>query len=170
MKKIVFLTGAGISAESGIKTFRDCDGLWQDFKIEEVATSTAWDKNPTLVNDFYNLRRIEILKSKPNKAHYLIASLDDNYIVTTITQNIDDLHKRAGSLDIIHLHGEILKSRSSNPIYDPVYIAGQDEVVYVKINIKHHQATNKEKTPYTTFTQKVDSACKRAIYRKAKKA
>lgn len=118
MKKIVFLTGAGISAESGIKTFRDCDGLWQDFKIEEVATSTAWDKNPTLVNDFYNLRRIEVLKHRPNQAHYLIAQLEDKYNVSVVTTNIDNYHELAGSGNVLHLHGEILKARSSNPDLD----------------------------------------------------
>lgn len=117
-KKIVVLSGAGISAESGIATFRDGDGLWNNHKIEEVCTPDAWSKNPTLVNDFYNARRIEVLKAQPNKAHLDLAKAEEEYDIVVVTQNVDDLHERGGSTNIIHLHGEILKARSSNPCYD----------------------------------------------------
>jgi NAD-dependent deacetylase len=116
MKRIVVLTGAGISAESGIKTFRDAGGLWENYKIEDVATPQAWNKNPNLVLDFYNKRRKQVIEAKPNAAHIALTQLEEKYIVNIITQNIDDLHERAGSRNILHLHGEILKSRSSlNP-------------------------------------------------------
>lgn len=111
-KHLVVLTGAGISAESGLKTFRDSDGLWEGYNIEEVATPGAWRRNPALVLDFYNYRRKAVLDAVPNAAHYGIASLQDQYEVTVITQNIDDLHERAGSKRVIHLHGEIFKMRS----------------------------------------------------------
>ena len=112
-KNLVILTGAGISAESGIKTFRDSDGLWESYRIEDVATPGAWIRNPELVLDFYNQRRKDVLKAKPNAAHLALPELEDYFNVTIVTQNIDDLHERAGSNNIIHLHGEILKSRSS---------------------------------------------------------
>lgn len=113
MKKLVVLTGAGISAESGIRTFRDAGGLWEGYDVMEVASPEAWEKNPALVLDFYNQRRRNVLDAQPNKAHRLLASLESDYDVHIITQNIDDLHERAGSTNIIHLHGEIRKSRSS---------------------------------------------------------
>jgi len=116
MKKIVVLTGAGISAESGLKTFRDSDGLWEGYDIAEVATPEAWQRNPALVQDFYNQRRKSVLEAKPNAAHYALAKLEDKYDVTIITQNIDDLHERGGSTDVLHLHGIITRSQSSiNP-------------------------------------------------------
>lgn len=108
-KRIAVLTGAGISAESGLKTFRDTDGLWEGYNIEEVATFDAWIKNPELVLEFYNLRRENVAEAKPNAAHYGLADLEKDFHVTIITQNIDDLHERAGSTNIIHLHGEIFK-------------------------------------------------------------
>lgn len=111
-KKLVVLTGAGISAESGLKTFRDSDGLWEGYNIEDVATPRAWKKNPQLVLDFYNYRRKNVLDAKPNAAHYGLAALEKDFDVTIITQNIDDLHERAGSENVLHLHGEILKMRS----------------------------------------------------------
>lgn len=111
-KKLVILTGAGISAESGLKTFRDSDGLWEGYNIEDVATPRAWRKNPQLVLDFYNFRRKNVLEAQPNAAHYGLAELEKDFDVTIITQNIDDLHERAGSTNILHLHGEILKMRS----------------------------------------------------------
>ncbi len=116
MKHIVVLTGAGISAESGLKTFRDSDGLWEGYNIADVATPEAWDWNPVLVQEFYNMRRKAVLEAKPNDAHYALAKLEEKYKVTIITQNIDDLHERAGSTDVIHLHGIITRSQSSkNP-------------------------------------------------------
>ena len=112
-KHIVVLSGAGISAESGLKTFRDSDGLWMGHNIEDVATPRAFKKNPQLVLDFYNMRRRDVADAKPNNAHYTLAELEKEYNVTIITQNIDDLHERAGSTNVIHLHGEIFKMRSS---------------------------------------------------------
>jgi NAD-dependent deacetylase len=116
MKKLVILTGAGISAESGLKTFRDSDGLWEGYNIEDVATPEAWQRNPVLVQQFYNERRKSVLEAKPNAAHYALAKLEQQYDVTIITQNIDDLHERAGSTKVVHLHGIITRSQSSiNP-------------------------------------------------------
>jgi NAD-dependent deacetylase len=116
MKKIVVLTGAGISAESGLKTFRDSDGLWEGYNIEDVATPEAWQRNPQLVQEFYNMRRKSVLEAEPNAAHYALGKLQQKYDVTIITQNIDDLHERAGSANVVHLHGIITRSQSSkNP-------------------------------------------------------
>lgn len=112
MKKIVVFTGAGISAESGLKTFRDEDGLWMGYNVYEVATPEGWRANRNLVQQFYNMRRKEVLMAKPNAAHEAIAALQSKYFVQVITQNIDDLHERAGSKNVIHLHGEIFKMRS----------------------------------------------------------
>ena len=111
-KKLVVLTGAGISAESGLRTFRDSDGLWEGYNIEDVATPRAWRKDPQLVLEFYNYRRKNVSDAKPNAAHVGLAELEKNYDVTIITQNIDDLHERAGSTKVLHLHGEIFKMRS----------------------------------------------------------
>ncbi|MBB6108073.1 NAD-dependent deacetylase [Mucilaginibacter lappiensis] len=113
MKKLVVLTGAGISAESGLKTFRDSDGLWEGYNIEDVATPQAWQRNPAMVQQFYNERRKSVLEAKPNAAHYALAQLEEKYQVTIITQNIDDLHERAGSTNVMHLHGIITRSQSS---------------------------------------------------------
>tara|TARA_B100000508_G_C11407668_1_gene251662 strand:+ start:290 stop:922 length:633 start_codon:yes stop_codon:yes gene_type:complete len=116
MKKIVVLTGAGISAESGVKTFRDAGGLWEGHDIMEVASPIGWQKNSALVLDFYNKRRAQLLTVKPNKAHKYLVQLEANYEVTIVTQNVDDLHERAGSKNVLHLHGELLKVRSTkNP-------------------------------------------------------
>jgi len=112
--KLVVLTGAGISAESGLRTFRDSDGLWEGYNIEDVATPRAWRKDPGLVLDFYNMRRRDILNAQPNAAHIGLAGLEANYDVQIITQNIDDLHERAGSTNVLHLHGEILKMRGEH--------------------------------------------------------
>ncbi|MEX6687169.1 NAD-dependent deacylase [Danxiaibacter flavus] len=111
-KKLVVLTGAGISAESGLKTFRDSDGLWEGYDIEDVATPGAWRKNPQLVLEFYNYRRREVAKANPNAAHKGLAELQNDFDVHIITQNIDDLHERGGSEKVLHLHGEIFKMRS----------------------------------------------------------
>ncbi|MBW7891910.1 MAG: NAD-dependent deacylase [Chitinophagaceae bacterium] len=120
-KKLVVLTGAGISAESGLKTFRDTDGLWEGYIIEEVATPRAWQQNPALVLEFYNMRRKDVLASMPNAAHTGLAGLEKDFDVHVITQNIDNLHERGGSSKVLHLHGEILKMRSEKDerlIYD----------------------------------------------------
>lgn len=112
-KRIVVLTGAGISAESGIKTFRDADGLWEGHDVMEVASPQGWHKNKELVLDFYNQRRRQLLGVQPNPAHKALVKLEDRFHVEIITQNVDDLHERAGSGHVIHLHGELLKVRSS---------------------------------------------------------
>jgi len=111
-RKLVILTGAGISAESGLKTFRDSDGLWEGYEVTEVATPRGWRKNPQMVLDFYNARRKNVANAQPNAAHYGLAALEKDFDVTIITQNIDDLHERAGSTNVLHLHGEIFKMRS----------------------------------------------------------
>ncbi len=129
MRRIVVFTGSGISAESGIKTFRDSGGLWEEYRIEDVATPEAWQRNPVMVLEFYNQRRRQILDAKPNAAHEAIAALQTKFDVQIITQNIDDLHERAGSKNVLHLHGEIRKSRSTlnpNLVYD---ILGGDLVL-----------------------------------------
>jgi NAD-dependent deacetylase len=113
MKNIVVFTGAGISAESGLKTFRAADGLWEEHRIEDVATPEAWRRDPELVLRFYNERRRGVLAAQPNAAHRVLAELQGSANVQIVTQNIDDLHERAGSNDVLHLHGEIMKSRSS---------------------------------------------------------
>lgn len=112
MEKLVVLSGAGISAESGIKTFRDSGGLWEEHAIEDVATPEAWRKNPKLVLDFYNQRRSKLLAVEPNIAHKKLVALEEKFDVKIITQNVDDLHERAGSSNVFHLHGELLKVRS----------------------------------------------------------
>jgi NAD-dependent deacetylase len=112
-KHIVVLTGAGMSAESGIKTFRDADGLWEGHDVMQVASPQGFKANPELVLDFYNQRRRQLLLVKPNQAHYDLAELEKRFKVTIITQNIDDLHERAGSTNVVHLHGELLKVRST---------------------------------------------------------
>jgi NAD-dependent deacetylase len=112
-QKIVILTGAGISAESGIQTFRGANGLWEGHKIEEVASPDGWKRNRELVLNFYNLRRAQLLTVQPNAAHEALVELEKNYDVTIITQNVDDLHERAGSSNVLHLHGELLKVRST---------------------------------------------------------
>jgi NAD-dependent deacetylase len=111
-KKLVVLTGAGISAESGLKTFRDSDGLWEGYNIEDVATPRAWKRDPQLVLDFYNQRRKNVADAKPNAAHIGLAELETDFDVHIITQNIDDLHERGGSTKVLHLHGEIFKMRT----------------------------------------------------------
>lgn len=113
MKKIIILTGAGISAESGIKTFRDADGLWEGHDVMEVASPQGWRKNKELVLDFYNQRRRQLNEVKPNEAHFALAELDKHFEVCIITQNVDDLHERGGSKRVLHLHGELLKARST---------------------------------------------------------
>ncbi|MEI1680672.1 Sir2 family NAD-dependent protein deacetylase [Acinetobacter baumannii] len=115
MTKLVVFSGAGMSAESGIRTFRDSNGLWENYDIQQVATPEAWERNPALVQRFYNERRKNILEAQPNEAHQYIAKLQDHYDVQVITQNIDDLHERAGSQDVLHLHGNIRLAKSSGP-------------------------------------------------------
>jgi NAD-dependent deacetylase len=120
-KKIVVLTGAGISAESGIQTFRASDGLWENHLIEDVATPEAFARNPILVHQFYNERRKAVLAAKPNAAHIGLVDLEAHFDMQIITQNVDDLHERAGSKNVLHLHGELLKARTTHPV-KPLYI------------------------------------------------
>lgn len=126
-KKIVVLTGAGMSAESGIATFRDTDGLWENHRVEDVATPEGFRINPEFVLEFYNQRRKELLGTKPNNGHLGLAELEKEYDVTIVTQNVDNLHEQAGSSDVVHLHGELMKSRSSR---DPsiIYEIDKDNV------------------------------------------
>ena len=133
LKKLVVLTGAGISTESGLKTFRDSDGLWEGYDVEDVATATGWKRNPTLVLEFYNMRRKNVADAKPNAAHDALAELQRDFDVHIITQNIDDLHERAGSKKVLHLHGEIFKMRSEAselfqyPIYHEIKLGDKAE-------------------------------------------
>jgi NAD-dependent deacetylase len=120
-KKIVVLSGAGISAESGISTFRDSNGLWENYRIEEVATPEAWEADSLLVQRFYNQRRKQVMEASPNPSHYFFKELESSYNVVIITQNIDDLHERAGSKNVIHLHGNIRFSKSSGPQQESKY-------------------------------------------------
>jgi NAD-dependent deacetylase len=142
MKHIVVLTGAGISAESGLKTFRDSDGLWEGYNIHDVATPEAWEWNPKLVQEFYNMRRKDVLAASPNAAHFTLAQLEEQYKVTIITQNIDDLHERAGSTSVVHLHGIITRSQSSiNPdLTYPIegWELGMDEVCELGSRLRAH--------------------------------
>jgi NAD-dependent deacetylase len=132
-KKLVVLTGAGISAESGIRTFRDSDGLWEGYDVTEVATPRGWRKDPKLVLDFYNMRRSDALKAEPNAGHLGLAELERDFDVHIITQNIDDLHERAGSSSVMHLHGEIFKMRSEKneelvyPIREDIHVGQRAE-------------------------------------------
>jgi NAD-dependent deacetylase len=121
-KKIVFLTGAGMSVESGFKTFRGNDGLWENYPVEKVATHEAWLQDPTLVTNFYNMLRKKLWAAEPNEGHKLIASMEKDYDVSVLTQNVDNLHEKAGSSHVIHLHGELTKVCSSINPYDERYI------------------------------------------------
>lgn len=119
MKKIVFLTGAGISVESGFSTFRGANGLWEEYKVEDVASIEGYWRNPSLVINFYNKLRKQLVESSPNEGHRLVASLEEHFDTTVVTQNVDDLHERAGSTNVIHLHGELMKVTSSSNPNDP---------------------------------------------------
>jgi len=120
-KKIVVLTGAGMSVESGLKTFRDADGLWEEYPVAKVATHEGWEADPTLVTNFYNMLRRKCWNVKPNEGHRLLAQLEEKYDVTVVTQNVDNLHEQAGSSKVIHLHGELMKVCSSRDVDDPRY-------------------------------------------------
>lgn len=122
MRKIVVLTGAGMSAESGLSTFRDADGLWENYPVARVATHEGWEADPDYVNDFYNMLRGKLLKAKPNRGHELVARLEEGNDVCVVTQNVDNLHEQAGSTKVIHLHGELMKVCSSRDPYNPHFI------------------------------------------------
>ncbi|GAA3964722.1 SIR2 family NAD-dependent protein deacylase [Mucilaginibacter dorajii] len=159
MKNLVILTGAGISAESGLKTFRDSDGLWEGYNIEDVATPEAWQRNPALVQQFYNERRKSVLEAQPNAAHYALAKLEEQYTVTIITQNIDDLHERAGSSNVVHLHGIITRSQSSvNPqLTYPIngWEIGMDEVCELGSPLRAHVVWFGEAVPMIEAAAKI---------------
>ena len=133
MKRIAILTGAGMSAESGISTFRGGGGLWDEYPVEQVATPEGYRANPELVLDFYNRRRQQLLEVVPNKGHELVASLESDFDVTVITQNVDNLHARAGSTNVIHLHGELMKVCSSRKPYSEAYV---ETLTSENINVK----------------------------------
>lgn len=122
MKKIVFLTGAGMSVESGFKTFRGSDGLWENYPVQQIATHEGWLADPELVTNFYNMLRHKLYSAQPCEGHRLVAKLEEDYDVTVITQNVDNLHEKAGSTDVIHLHGELTKVCSSRDPYNPHFI------------------------------------------------
>ena len=122
MKKLVALTGAGMSAESGFSTFRDAGGLWEKYPVQQVASHDGWDADPVLVNNFYNGLRKQLIGAKPNRGHQLLADLEKHFDVTVITQNVDNLHERAGSSHVIHLHGELMKVCSSRDTDNPHFI------------------------------------------------
>ena len=122
MKKIVFLTGAGMSVESGFKTFRGSDGLWENYPVQQIATHEGWLADPELVTNFYNTLRHKLYSAQPCEGHRLVAKLEEDYDVTVITQNVDNLHEKAGSTDVIHLHGELTKVCSSRDPYNPHFI------------------------------------------------
>ncbi|MBQ4022605.1 MAG: NAD-dependent protein deacylase [Prevotella sp.] len=121
-KKIVVLTGAGMSVESGLSTFRDADGLWENYPVSRVATHEAWEEDPVYVNNFYNMLRSKLVEKKPNEGHRLVAALEEKYDVVVVTQNVDNLHEMAGSSNVIHLHGELMKVCSSRDVDNPRYI------------------------------------------------
>lgn len=121
-KKVVFLTGAGMSVESGFKTFRGNDGLWENYPVKQVASHQGWEADPTLVTHFYNMLRRKLWDAEPNQGHRLIAALEADYDVAVLTQNVDNLHEKAGSTHVVHLHGELTKVCSSADPYDPTYI------------------------------------------------
>ncbi len=122
MKKIVILTGAGMSVESGLTTFRDAGGLWEEYPVKDVATHDGWERDPALVTKFYNMLRRKCVNTQPNEGHRLVAALEKKYDVTVVTQNVDNLHEMAGSTKVIHLHGELMKVCSSYDPYDPRFI------------------------------------------------
>lgn len=129
--KIVVLTGAGMSAESGLKTFRDHDGLWENHRVEDVASIEGWYRNPSLVIDFYNQRRYELLNAQPNQGHKALSDLENEYDVCIITQNVDNLHERAGSSHVIHLHGELLKVRSDKNENIKITLTGENPEIHI---------------------------------------
>jgi len=159
MKKIVILTGAGISAESGLKTFRDSGGLWEGYNVADVATPDAWSRDPVLVQTFYNERRKNVLEAMPNLAHFALARLEEKYDVTIITQNIDNLHERAGSSKIIHLHGLITKSQSDKNTLLTYDISGWElkmgELCELGSQLRPHVVWFGEPVPMIDYAQQI---------------
>lgn len=152
MKKIAILTGAGVSAESGLGTYRDNGGLWDNYDPMEVASIDGWYRNPKLVLDFYNMQRAKLKDAKPNHAHQVIADLQDKYDVTVITQNVDNLHERAGSLKVIHLHGEATKVRPERGCYENDYSEREVfDVGYSEVNLGDKAPNGSQLRPHIVF-------------------
>lgn len=157
-KKIVVFSGAGISADSGLKTFRDSDGLWEEYNVMDVATPEAWNKNQKLVLEFYNKRREQILHANPNPAHFALTELEKKFDVTIITQNIDNLHQRAGSTNVLHLHGNITYARSTNPGDSKLYPIKNGSLNYgdkcpLGFQLRPHVVWFGEEVPNMTIAQ-----------------
>ena len=162
-KKIVVLTGAGVSAESGISTFRDNGGLWDRYDVNDVASIDGWFRNRKLVLDFYNLRRAELEKARPNAAHLAIAALENRYEVTVVTQNVDNLHERAGSTKIIHLRGELTKVRPETGVYDSSFSEAEIiDVGYSAVHLGDTAPNGSQLRPHIVFfgesVPKIDAA------------
>ena len=162
-KKIVVLTGAGVSAESGISTFRDNGGLWDKYDVNDVASIDGWYRNRKLVLDFYNIRRAELEKARPNAAHLAIAALENRYEVTVVTQNVDNLHERAGSTKIIHLHGELTKVRPETGVYDSSFSEAEIiDVGYSAVHLGDTAPNGSQLRPHIVFfgesVPKIDAA------------
>ena len=162
-KKIVVLTGAGVSAESDISTFRDNGGLWDKYDVNDVASIDGWYRNRKLVLDFYNLRRAELEKARPNAAHLAIAALENRYEVTVVTQNVDNLHERAGSTKIIHLHGELTKVRPETGVYDSSFSEAEIiDVGYSAVHLGDTAPNGSQLRPHIVFfgesVPKIDAA------------
>jgi NAD-dependent deacetylase len=153
MKKIVVLTGAGMSAESGLKTFRDADGLWENYPVQQVATHEGWLTDPTLVTEFYNMLRGKLNSAQPNEGHRLVARLEERYDVTVVTQNVDDLHERAGSTRIIHLHGEATKVRPEDCFNDRDGYSEKSvvDVGYAPVRLGDKDARGVQLRPHIVF-------------------
>ena len=149
-KKIVVISGAGTSAESGISTFRDSDGLWENHNVEDVATIDGWYRNPQLIIDFYNERRRQLPTVRPCRGHELLAALEQDFDVTIITQNVDDLHERAGSTKVIHLHGELMKATSSRNPNDPSQIITLD-ADHIDIKMGDQAADGSQLRPFIVW-------------------
>ena len=151
-KKLVVLTGAGVSAESGVSTFRDNGGLWDNYDPQVVASIEGWYRNPSLLIDFYNLRRMQLKEVKPNAAHLAIAELEKEYDVTVITQNVDNLHERAGSTRIIHLHGELTKVRPEHGVYDDTFSEKEVfDIGYTEIHIGDKAPNGSQLRPHIVW-------------------
>jgi len=150
MKKVVILTGAGMSAESGISTFRDSGGLWEQHRVEDVATIEGYERNPKLVLDFYNERRRQLPQVKPCRGHELVAALEKDFDVTVVTQNVDDLHERAGSSKVIHLHGELMKATSTRYPNDPTQIVTLD-ADHMDIHLGDRAADGSQLRPFIVW-------------------
>jgi len=161
MKKLIFLTGAGMSAESGISTFRDSDGLWEQYSVEEICTHSAWLRTPGKLLDFYNMLRRKYMNCQPNEGHKLIGTLEDRYDVQVITQNLDSLHEQGGSKKVLHLHGEMMKCRSDGPdtgVHYPLDPANPD------IHLGDTDAHGVQLRPHIVFFQEDVPNLERAAY------